>query len=92
MADWISVKDRLPESAGLKVLVAAKTVSESVLQTKTVFTAFLGYGDNKWYTPDRGIMRNEKIGDASIHPVWEITHWMLLPEPPKEDSADADGT
>ena len=82
---WISVKDRMPESAGLKVLVAAKTVAESVLQTKTVFTAFLGYGENEWYTPDVGKMKSAGTRDNSIHPLWEITHCMLLPEPPKED-------
>ena len=86
MSEWISVKDRLPKSSGLKVLVAAKTVQESVLQTKVVFTAFLGYGENEWYTPDVGIMKSPGTGDNSIHPVWEITHWMLMPEPPKEET------
>ena len=82
---WISVKDGLPESAGLKVLVAAKS-DESVIQTMAVFTAFLGYGDWKWYTQDVGFMKNAKLRDNEIHPCWTITHWMLPPEPPKEES------
>lgn len=82
---WISVKDRLPESAGLKVIVCAKTVQESVLQTKAVFVAFLGYGDGKWYTPDVDFMASAKTMNDHVHPVWEITHWMFSPEPPKEE-------
>ena len=81
---WISVKDRLPETSGLKVLVTAKTVPDSVLQTSAVFVAFRGYGDGKWYTPDIDFMTSAKTGNDNIHPVWEITHWMLPPEPPKE--------
>ena len=82
---WISVKDRLPESSGIKVIVSAKTTPESVLQTKAVFVAFLGYGDGKWYTPDVDFMANAKTGNDNVHPVWEITHWMFPPEPPKEE-------
>lgn len=86
VAGWISVKDRMPESSGLKVIVSAKTTSESVLQTKAVFVAFLGYGDGKWYTPDVDFMASAKTGNDNVHPVWEITHWMFPPEPPKEES------
>ena len=82
---WISVKDRLPESSGIKVIVSAKTTPESVLQTKAVFVAFLGYGDGKWYTPDVDFMTSAKTGNDNVHPVWEITHWMFPPEPPKEE-------
>jgi hypothetical protein len=84
VSGWISVKDRLPESAGLKVIVCAKTVQESVLQTKAVFVAFLGYGDGKWYTPDVDFMASTKTRNDNVHPVWEITHWMFPPEPPKD--------
>lgn len=80
---WISVKDRLPEMTGVNVLVVAETAEASV---KTVFTAFLGDGDGKWYTSDRGFMKSPSTGDNSIHSVWEITHWMLMPEPPKEET------
>lgn len=85
MSGWISVKDRLPESAGLKVLVSARTVKESVLQTKAVFTAFVGYGDGKWYTADNEYTASPKIGNNEVHPVWEITHWMQMPEPPEKE-------
>lgn len=82
---WISVKERLPESSGIKVIVSAKTIPESVLQTKAVFVAFLGYGDGKWYTPDVDFMASEKTGNNNVHPVWEITHWRFPPEPSKEE-------
>lgn len=81
---WISVKDRMPEVAGMKVFVAAKTVKENIIQSQTVFTAFCGYGDQKWYTLDNGYMTSPIIGNNEVHPTWEITHWMPLPEPPKE--------
>ena len=90
ISGWISVKDRLPESSGIKVIVSAKTTPESVLQTKAVFVAFLGYGDGKWYTPDVDFMESTKTGNDNVHPVWEITHWMFLPEPPKEAKGDED--
>lgn len=81
--EWVSVKDRLPGMTGVNILVAAETAEASV---KTVFTAFLGDGDGKWYTSDRGFMKSPSTGDNSIHSVWEITHWMLMPEPPKEET------
>ena len=86
---WVSVKDRLPETAGIKVLVTAKS-SDILLpfRTKAVFTAFLGYGDGKWYTQDVDYMKNSILHDNEIHPIWEITHWMLPPEPHNYDEPD----
>ena len=89
VGEWVSVKDRLPGSSGIKVIVSTKTVPESVLKTKAVFVAFLGYGDGKWYTPDVDFMVKAKTGNDNVHPVWEITHWMFLPEPPKEENENA---
>lgn len=76
MSEWISVKDRLPES-GVPVLVT-----------------FVGYTDNKLHSD--GVARWEPdlngynggwewtldFSDATV----EITHWMPLPEPPKEET------
>ena len=71
---WIPCSERLPNVCGFKCLVCAKNKFE---QTR-VFTAFTGY------------MEHGKLEFHSCEPpyddlsVWEITHWMLLPEAPKE--------
>ena len=71
---WIPVGERLPNMCGFKCLVCAKNKFE---QTR-VFTAFTGY------------MEHWKLEFHSCEPpyddlsAWEITHWMLLPEAPKE--------
>ena len=71
---WIPVSERLPNMCGFKCLVCAKNKFE---QTH-VFTAFTGY------------MEHGKLEFHSCEPpyddlsAWEITHWMLLPEAPKE--------
>ena len=69
-AEWISVKERLPE-LGEEVLVYYH-----------------------WITPPEkaSITRDSMhIHDRSMKPVWgkhrndKVTHWMPLPEPPKEE-------
>ena len=71
---WIPCSERLPNMCGFKCLVCAKNKFE---QTH-VFTAFTGY------------MEHWKLEFHSCEPpyddlsAWEITHWMLLPEAPKE--------
>ena len=71
---WIPVSEMLPNMCGFKCLVCAKNKFE---QTH-VFTAFTGY------------MEHGKLEFHSCEPpyddlsAWEITHWMLLPETPKE--------
>ena len=71
---WIPCSERLPNMCGFKCLVCAKNKFE---QTH-VFTAFTGY------------MEHGKLEFHSCeHPyddlsAWEITHWIPLPETPKE--------
>jgi len=77
---WISVKDRLPEQSGLKVLVSAQTKNGKC----NVFTAFLGYGAGKWYTPDHTMMECPYKGQNEVSNRWTISHWMPLPESPRE--------
>lgn len=78
--NWISVKDRLPDAAGVPVLVTAI----NTYGQKDVFEAFLGYGDFKWYTEN--VMRMSKKTDISceVSEAWTITHWMVKPEPAEE--------
>lgn len=80
---WISVKDRLPDAAGYNCLVVGK----NCFGQKFVFTAFTGYGEPGWWTYDKTRMRRETSeADNRLSPVWEITHWMPLPEPPMEET------
>ena len=71
---WTPCSERLPNMCGFKCLVCAKNKFE---QTR-VFTAFTGY------------MEHGKLEFHSCEPqyddlsAWEITHWMPLPEAPKE--------
>lgn len=80
-AGWISVKDRYPDAAGVAVLVSAT----SQYGQQHVFEAFIGYGDFTWYTMDCTKMGNRRITCNEVSNNWKITHWMPLPEPPKED-------
>ena len=66
--EWISVGDRLPECAWLPVLVAVCPPS----QMSGVHMAYLTT-DSKF-----------KVLDESGNHADFITHWMPLPEPPKE--------
>ena len=81
MSEWVNVKERMPEQAGLKVLVSAYSKNGH----RSVFTAFIGYGDGKWYTPDHDKMQCPYKGENTVCDRWTITHWMSLPEPPKEE-------
>lgn len=78
---WISVKERLPNIAGYECLVTGV----NCFGQRFVFTAFTGYGEPGWWTNDKTRMRREiDEADNRLSPVWEITHWMPLPEPSKE--------
>ncbi len=63
MSEWISVKDRLPETEDMYLCyLATGKVTEFYLNANEMS------GDRKWgYGIDQ-----------------EATHWMPLPEPPKE--------
>ena len=83
---WISVKDRLPDAAGYECLVCA--VNENYNQTH-VFTAHTGYGEPGWWTGNVHYMsRVTSPSDNRLHPALNVTHWMPLPEPPKEAKQD----
>lgn len=83
---WISVKDRLPDAAGYECLVCA--VNENYNQTH-VFTAHTGYGEPGWWTSNVHYMSRAKSpSDNSLHSALKVTHWMPLPEPPKEGNDD----
>ena len=70
MSKWISVNDRLPEIDS----------EEFILFTDGKAVLFGRYFDGNSY-------KNECLWKADhgwVHKNADITHWMLLPEPPKE--------
>ena len=82
MSEWISVKERLPEELerthpGWSYCVRP---SEDVLVylrwEKRQTVAWYSYADGNWATVD----------ERTIYDYDEITHWMPLPEPPKEEN------
>ena len=71
---WISVEDRLPEF-NVYVLVYAVGKDDKKEITITSYTnSMYGLGITGWIAPWQYFSYNYKI-----------THWMPLPEPPKED-------
>ena len=80
VGEWVSVKDRTPEAAGYKCIVCAV----NTFGQKDVFIAFTGYGDMKWYTMDTTKIGKFVHSNNDVSEAWTITHWMPLPEPPKE--------
>ena len=71
---WISVQDRLPDMCGCKCLVAAVN---KFGQTE-VFTAFIGH-------MERGKLEFHSCEPTHEIPAWTVTHWIPLPEPPKDE-------
>lgn len=71
--EWISVKDRLPDY-GERVLV-------NILWNKKQ-----QFQEVEWLRSVEETGIGTIINWAGEYPHGEITHWMSLPEPPKQDS------
>lgn len=76
---WISVKDRLPEKRGFYLVYcymhSNKVVGFApVLEDVDMFD-FAGVKESGWYEYD---------GETGYYEFMGVTHWMPLPEPPKE--------
>jgi len=80
--NWISVKDRLPDAAGVPVLVTAV----NTYGQKDVFEAYMGYGDFKWYTETVTRMSRKTDISCEVSDAWTITHWMEKPEPAEDEA------
>lgn len=69
---WISVKDRLPDTCGFPCLLCG----ENAFGQTRVFVGFTGYmehGKFEWHSSQKDIDIN----------VWTITHWVPLTDSPK---------
>ena len=65
--EWISVKDRLPETD--------EAVITSSSNTKLALAFYMGVGrvlKEGWW----------ELVDGTVEELEEVTHWMPLPEPP----------
>ena len=73
MSEWISVKDRLPE-IGVEVLICDVSCSNGYRDIWSLERDEV-YDDIGW---------NDKNGDWYY--LDDVTHWMPLPKPPKEET------
>lgn len=73
--EWISVKDKMPRY-NETVLVYRSSMAEPILADK--YAGYYGEDDDEWYEGWVRYGKDLKGNDL-------ITHWMPLPEPPKED-------
>ena len=70
--EWISVKDRLPDSCGFPCLLCGEN-SFGQIRVFEGFTGYMERGKREWHS-------NQKDVDIDV---WTITHWMPIPQPPK---------
>lgn len=75
-SEWIPINERMPEIAGLPVLV----VAENEYKQRHIVKAFTNYGESY---PIK-FLTNEKEYDLIWESAWIVTHWKPLPELPKE--------
>ena len=71
---WIPVTERLPEYQKGKVKKYL-TIQKGIISDKPIYE-LLWFGKKGWYRYDN------EYGDVWVE---NITHWMPLPEPPKEE-------
>ena len=76
---WISVKDRLPDETG-RYLAVKKRIAPDELGGNSTDIVILRFSVDDGFKMPTHIPDwiNEKINE-------EVTHWMTLPEPPKEE-------
>ena len=87
--DWISVEDRLPEDDQEVILCTSETETYGKHREKKKIykNIYIGYFDGyEWLTSychgcEYIFRMNEKYPNETI----EVTHWMMLPEPPEEE-------
>ena len=78
MAEWISVKDRLPEKAGTYIVYIQQ---DNVNYIKDVFAASYSAEQKIWAIGDEEPLLLNAITQSHKHIY--VSHWMPLPKPPK---------
>lgn len=79
MGEWISIKDKKPED---RQCVVVADIGHGCIYSATAGSYVGGV-----FSPDTGgLSASNYDGGATIYADenTEITHWMLLPEPPKD--------
>lgn len=88
ISQWISVKERLPTGEDPVLILVKETehYGYNKEKRKVYYCQYLAYWDgDEWFTTWCNGCR--KISDTAKEPYaddYEVTHWMPLPEPPKE--------
>lgn len=89
MTDWISVKDRLPEEEQdvlmytSEIEIYGRHKEKKHLQ-HDIYRGY--YEDGQWLTSYcYGCEYIYKMNEKYPNELIEVTHWMPLPEPPKEE-------
>ena len=86
MDGWISVKDGLPE-ADKRVLVFGTGIHPAFVGDTVIAITSTTYQNPLW--PSMKLSSLEwRSPWQYFHADYEITHWMPLPEPPKEEEYD----
>lgn len=75
ISGWISVEDRLPETDD-PVLVWYCNENGDFYPTVGSYS--------KWFDTDKMYWSTDLDGNEMVYPPVKITHWMPIPEPPKE--------
>lgn len=85
MAEWISVKDRLPKETGYYLICLYYPQFEIFdIRSNEVTIAYYTMYDNLFCTDLNGAYNADisKVDTTGYHEY--VTHWAPLPEPPKE--------
>lgn len=83
MSEWISVKDRLPENYGTHLVCLGE--NDKRIYGNGVHTAWYYSGSKNWsFSLNTAILEGKK-SSTEIRSI-DVTHWMPLPEPPKDTS------
>lgn len=79
---WIPVSERLPE---LRMWKSGALASSNVLFRTEDKTIHIGYVMEGFHSDDNGCFEIDRWFMLGGHRIENVTHWMPLPEPPRED-------
>ena len=80
---WISVTERLPE---LRMWESGSLASSNVLFVTEDKTIHIGYVMEDFNIGDNGCLKIDRWFMLGGYRIENVTHWMPLPEPPKEET------